>query len=274
MLNPLKYFTIRDICTTDLIFYNKDKEKELIDFCRRNYISYLPGRDRKSCHHLVEDSFQKVSPIPKELTCQPEYLIFRKSTINRFANKENPDEVMFVTDHGVIYGVVHIVDYNNDKIYIELYKMLLSFENELRRLLLENYVVNDDIVSWMKRQGDTTEHYKKRYMEVSSESGQNKIKNANPLQSFYLNDLLWFARDNGYLILEDYNIKTITKIRNRIAHAQDFIRERIDDEGLATQYPIYDIGGLRTFSYEVESFITSYNELMLVLDDLEYKRRN
>src|SRR5699024_219310 len=96
-----------------------------------------------------------------------------------------------------------IVDYNNDNLYVELYRMLLSFENNLRNLLIQKKHSNEDFLNWLKKEGDKNYYYKNMYEQEVDDRAVQRRKNANPFQTFYLKDLMNFAQAEKLLNLSN-----------------------------------------------------------------------
>lgn len=149
MIHKIKYATISDICIHNIFFYDEKEEKQRVEFCKQYNISYLPSKDRKSVFRLSGDHFEK-EELDLNLTLRPNDLIFAKDTIKTFENFD-PNEIRFVIDcDGKIIGVFHLVDYNNEYLYIELYRALYCFEQNLRFLLICKKKTNDDFINWAR----------------------------------------------------------------------------------------------------------------------------
>lgn len=272
MLESVRYSTISDICVTDLFFYDENKKNDLVKFCRGYKISYLPDRDRNSCWELTDSDFKHIESIPANFSCSPTDLIFDNKTIEKF-KQGNQDEVMFVVENNMIKGVVHIVDYNNPDIYVELYRMLLKFEQNLRKLLIENGYKNEDILEWfdMKGRKETTsnarKHFKHKVNYYNGDEEKKKRINANPFQTFLLSELLYFIIDFQLVEISEDDEEKIRELRNWIAHSKDVTTIRPNLE-----HPVYNIKGLKSFIDLVKSFFNSYDVLELNLE--KYKRLN
>lgn len=267
MLERVKYTTIRDICTKDLIFYEKEQADNLAELCKENSISYLPDKDRKTCWQLKGDSFIHLKKIPSKLICAPTYLIFDEHTIDKFEKGGNHDEVMFVVEKNLIKGMVHIIDYNNDDLFVELYRMLLNFENNLRTLLIQKKLKNKDFIQWLKKEGEKEKksnkylYYHKKYQQANRQAEVEKRENANPFQTFYLRDLVQFAFAQQLLSEKGFDIDAISDLRNWIAHAKDITSTKKDPDRT-----VYNINGLKKFIAIVRSFFKSYEILEIKLD--------
>ena len=122
MFDKLLKMTIAQIGTFDLYYYNVHREKELVKFCINNGISYLPAEDGRSIYRLVDEDFVK-DKVDSNLLLSPTDLIFEDSTLDKFKDVDST-EVRFIIDNNIIIGVVHIVDYNNEDLYVELYRDL------------------------------------------------------------------------------------------------------------------------------------------------------
>lgn len=261
MLESIKYATISNIYVKDLIFYDPEKEVELKQMCIDYGISYLPSSDRKTCYRLYNDTFLK-SDINENLVCNPFDRIFDPKTIEKF-EKGNHDEVMFVMENGIIKGVVHIVDYNNEFINVEFFKNTYHFEKMLRDVLVLKGETNESLLEWMKNKSLKNDFWKRRFKECMPEDKDRlhnqvkKRKEFNPFQTFYMNDLLHFIASKGFVSMEfKRNIDSITKVRNWVAHNQDLAHKK-----QSVSHPLYKIDELKTFVVSANNFFDSYEEL-------------
>jgi len=265
MLEPIKYTTISSICVRDIVFYEKNNVENLIQFCKLNHISYLPGKDRQSCYKLNENTFELIEKIPEELICYPQDLIFSHSTIKKFTNG-NHDEVMFVMEDGFIKGVVHIVDYNNNDLYVELFRLLLKFEKNIRQLLEKYGKKNEDVLNYFESESLNSSFFLEKVEYYKSESGKARILNSNIFEAFYLRDLLLFCFYSNILNKRDVNLNKITAIRNWVAHSREVIYINPD-----TKHPIYNIKGLKEFVENVQSLFKAFDHVeMKILNDRKY----
>lgn len=259
MLEPIKYTTISQICIRDLVFYSEANIEKLKKFCVDNSITYLPSPDRKTCYRLQGDEFVHIREIPMELVCYPTDFIFTDEMIEKF-NIGNHDEVMFVMEDNLIKGVVHIVDYNNDDLYVELFRMLLKFENYLRKTLLKSGFTNDDFIDWIGYKSKKSHHYKDTLAKLLKESEIKKRENSNPFQTFLLRDLVLFAIKKRILSTDEIDLDSVTILRNWIAHSKDVIAFNPNSD-----HPVYNIEGLKTFIASVRSFFRSFDALEIKL---------
>ncbi|WP_417559176.1 hypothetical protein [Mesoflavibacter zeaxanthinifaciens] len=267
MIESIKYATIANIYVKDLIFYNKDKITALIEFCNHNGISHLPDIDRKSIYKLENDTFQKV-PLTQNLICHPMDRLFDEKTINKFEQGDH-DEVMFVIEDNLIKGVVHIVDYNDDFLNIEFYKASYKLERMLREYLLACGENNDSIINWMKEKAVKSAFWENRYaqcMPTDEEKRSQLIKKRKDLkefQTFYLNDLLFFAASKG-LVSKNFkkNIEAVKQVRNWVAHSKDLAYRSGDIDK-----PLYRIK-------ELKSFVANANQFFECYEELEFKSLN
>ena len=144
MNERLKNAKIKDIAVTNLIYYDSVKEEFLKQFCYRNRISYLPAADRKSVYKLNHSGFTPIS-LSQDYCLAPDEHLFDLNTVKKF-EKIDENEIKFLVDKGSIIGVVHIVDYNNEFVAVEIYRSFHRFENALRSLLMKNGLSNEDAI--------------------------------------------------------------------------------------------------------------------------------
>src|SRR5699024_10318853 len=133
---------------------------------------------------------------------------FDLDLLKRF-EKLGHDDVGFIMEHGLIKGMIHIVNYNCKFIKLELYRALYEFDENLRKLLLDNLIRNDDFIDWVRRQKEKEDDEKgywslryKALMPDDDEMRQKLIRSrsrANAFEAFYLSDLLEYNIDLGLL---------------------------------------------------------------------------
>lgn len=268
MIENIKYSTISQIYVKDLKFYNDESKQDLILLCSELGITFIPDKDRTSIYKLVDSNFVK-SEFTEDLKCNPYDRIFDLETLNKF-EKGNHDEVLFVIDNNKIKGVVHIVDYNNEFIYFEFYKLIFHFEKNLRDLLKKHNESNDNLIEWMHQKSissssnNSKNFWKIRYEQCipydlkKKEILIKKRKECSPFQTFYLNDLLHYCCSKGYISAEiKKNIDSINKVRNWVAHNQEIISKNVSK----IEIPLYNIEGLKKFVTNANIFFEAYEEV-------------
>ncbi|MET3113464.1 hypothetical protein AAKU52_001189 [Pedobacter sp. CG_S7] len=270
MINKLKYATISDIGVRDLIFYDVSNKEHLIDFCRKNGISYLPTRDRKGIYKLYNNDFVK-DELSADLSVNSFDMLFADQTLEKF-EKINSNEIRFILDNGKIRGVVHIIDYNNEFLYVELYRAILRFENNLRTVLIRYGFDNRDFIDWIygqsinQKRESKREFWAKRYLELIPDDLDklNKTelirRDANPFQTFYLKELLLYFVSKRIVNGNDIAIEELCNLRNLIMHSKDVTTYLVGLNGTV----IYNFEGLKTFVNNCKKFFLSYE----VLEDL------
>lgn len=264
MIQKLRYATVADIGVYNMIFYDKQKKEELVTFCERHKISFLPAKNRVDIYRLKDNEFYKVEGEERErmirtFSIKPEARIFVKETLERF-NLKSHDEVRLIMDNGRIQGMVHIIDYNNEFIKIEFYRALYNFERNLREVLIQEDLTNEDFLAWVEEQGrignDRNKHFwTNRFSKLSTKNEVDKRETTNPFQAFYLNELLQYAIDIDVLSdLKYIDRKAIIDLRNSIMHANDVTSVTIED-GETT---IYHFDNLKEFVENAHRFFSAY----------------
>jgi len=267
MMETIKYATISNIYIKDLIFYQEGNELELINFCDTNGISYLPDKDRKSIFKLENNDFIKV-PLSSHLTCQPFDRLFDLKTLSKFENGDH-DEVLFVVEDKLIKGVVHLVDYNDDFLNLEFYKASYYFERMLRDFLVKRGENNQTLLKWMSIKGKESKYWENRYNQCvpinnsKRQQLEQKRKDLKAFQTFYLNDLLFFAASKALVSNEfKQNIEGVKQVRNWVAHSKD-LTHRSNEVGK----PLYKINDLKNFVDYANQFFECYEELEFKLHE-------
>jgi len=274
MNERLKNAKIKDIAVTNLIYYDSVKEEFLKQFCYRNRISYLPAADRKSVYKLNHSGFTPIS-LSQDYCLAPDELLFDLNTVKKF-EKIDENEIKFLVDKGSIIGVVHIVDYNNEFVAVEIYRSFHRFENALRSLLMKNGLSNEDLISWVKINRDAemfnsnegfywSDKYKRLMpldpIKLSKVEKQRSM--VYPFQTFYFSDLLEYALDINLLDRNIFITKSLYELRNFMAHNRHFIAMAESDEGQL----IYNFNHLKNFVKNINTFFSASEELERLLNN-------
>lgn len=266
MIERLKNATISDIGIYTLKFYNEEKKAELIEFCKINNYSCLPSEDRKSIYHLVGEDFVN-QKLTAEMKINPKDKIFDKKTLKKF--EQNSLDILFICTDENIEGVVHIVDYNNEYIQVELFRVMFKFESNLRTLLIKLGKENADFIAWVRtvlkneKDNGSISHWERRINEIDpiNEKKNLKIKTkmneVNQFQTFFLNELLRYSCSELLIDSTFFNIENITEVRNHIAHNKHFTTNSKNEEGTL----IYNFSRLKQYIEFIKSFFTSYEYL-------------
>lgn len=254
MIKKLKYAIIADIGNFNPVYYEADKQAELKAYCNKNGFTYLPSKSKKSVYKLDNNQFVRKG-IDEVAKVNAYDLIFDQKTIQKF-EEPNHNEIRFIVENNEIKGVVHIVDYNNQYISVELYKALFKFESNLRQLLINNDLSNEDFIDWVRSEASQSDsdywHRKLSTLEYRRE----QMSFANLFQTFNFRDLLNFAKNKNLISLSDKEIDNVSDIRNSVAHNKD-VTSHTDENGSI----VYDFEGLDIFLEQMNSFFQSYEQL-------------
>lgn len=265
MFQNFKYAIIADIGTFEMTFYDEDNQSELESYCRRHLISYLVGKNRKNIYKLSDNGFHQ-EDLTNKVCFKPYDRIFDFDILKKF-EKIKYDDVGFIVENDSIKGVVHIVGYNSKFIKIELYKALFEFDENLRKLLLNNFFTNSDFITWVKRQKDKENkgiegYWSKRYNSLMPENKEfcqkliQSRKSANAFEAFYLSDLLEYTIDLELLDEEIVSKNHIKNVRNSVAHAMNAssVMGIQNDE-------VYSFENLKEFVERSRNFFEAYEYL-------------
>ncbi|MBL7816997.1 MAG: hypothetical protein JNL70_18380 [Saprospiraceae bacterium] len=254
-MNPILNLTIGDIMVTDLIYYDKDIKDTCLEFCKKLGISSMPSLDRKSYFSIENGRFREQKLDSEEHYFRTNDLLFDKETIKKF--KKDKDNVLFVLNQkNQIIGVVHISDYNNDKMYLHFYQYLMLFEKNLRNFLKSQGYKNDDFINYMKEK--LPPNYNSYFPEDDTEKCQKmkeKIQKLGIFEAFLLSDLMVFS-----------NAKEKTKFRDEVKDFRNWIghfKSAIGFELTQEMQILYDINSLDVFVEQVEAFCDAYEKIEL-----------
>lgn len=254
MINRLKYAIIANIANFNPVYYDAQNEEKLIAYCTKNGFTHLPSKDKKSVYKLENKRFVK-KRLDEVYQVNASDFIYDTSTIQKF-EEPNYNEIHFIIEKDKIKGVVHIVDYNNIYISVELFKALLQFESNLRQLLIDSDLDNEDFISWVEEKATTTNEQFWRNKLNNLEYRRKQMKYANLFQTFSFRDLLNFANDKNILHLSEGEIDDVSDIRNSLAHNRD-VTSQMEDNGAI----VYDFVGLKIFAEKMRSFFNTYEVL-------------
>lgn len=269
MPKKLENAKISDILINELYFYNHENRDILKEFCKVNSITFLPDKNQKAVFELMGDEFVRRNLNP-EYCISPDKKLLDEETLKKFEN--NPEEIRFVIENDKIIGVVHIVDYNNEFIQIEIFRLLFRFENNLRKLLRSRRFDNDDFIEWVKLKAEKSEYWSERYERIMPEDPErrNRIINERQenyaFQTFNLSELLIFSFEKGVLNRDKIYFRDIKKIRNSIAHRRHLTPMNENEEG----YFVYNFEELRNFISSLKNFFQAYKYLESLYNTSEY----
>lgn len=271
MIQRIKYATIADICVYDLFFYDEKRTKELVKFCKENNISYLPSKDRRSVFRLSGDHFEK-SELGEWLILSPNDLIFSEKTIEKF-KEVNHNEIRFVLSDDKIVGVVHLIDYNKEFIYTELYRSLYQFEQNIRYLLKNSNQTNEHFIRWAIDRSENYQkekerkYWKKRIEDIRPGDPDKDTlrKAANPFQTFLLSDLLSYVGSLKELgdVSKHVNRskRSVENLRNWVMHSKDITATGSPDVSDETNQIIYNYDGAKKFIQNSIDFFDVYDAI-------------
>jgi hypothetical protein len=216
--------TIADIQTTELIYYDADYLAECYSFCEERDIDCLPAVDDPDAYYQRNDdsqSFDKRTITPDRRLDANMY-VFKPDLLECF--HEHP--LQFVFEHGTLTGVVHFSDYNRDMVSTYLYAQLVSYERELRELLISHYLTNDDMADHLrsvanngKKPQNTRDIYERNLRRFEQERETPEFKRYPEFQTFYLKELQELARKQQVIALD----AKVGQLRNQIMHAKDSV---------------------------------------------------
>lgn len=185
----VRYATVSMIYVREIRTYNHENhDEDVVSFCKRNGFSYLPSSDRRTIYHISVDGIQHISKF-EHLQCNPFDQLFDAENLIRKFKNAGSDGVLFVMEKTRIKGVIHAVDYNHSFIAIELFKLFMYFEKNIRLLLTKYQETNDSFIDWIGQQDGT--QFKRRYeelrpMDIAKLNAEEKKRaELSPFQCFF-----------------------------------------------------------------------------------------
>lgn len=259
MVERLKYSTISDIYVKEMFFYDETNLTKLLKVCRDWGITYIPDRNRKQVHKLVNGKFS-LQELSDDLICNPTDLLFSDDTIANFQSG-NHDEVMFVIENEKIIGVVHIMDYNNEWLYLAAYKLLYQYEKRLRKFLVQRGESDQTLLEWIASNNNKIRTKKANGTGPFSISEIKKRKEFKPFQTQNLSTLLEFSSEKGHLKYDYHQcLKKIKDLRNWIMHSKDLAPKKQDN---SLGGPIYSIEHLKNFVHGFNLLFETYEYILI-----------
>lgn len=247
---------IRDIMTTEILFYDKSVENECIKFCEKRDINCLPSLDdsiktlyrynkntRKFVHEKIDDN-------TTHFLSGGEY-IFDKQTLERFKT----DHIQFIIYGSELIGIMHFSDYNKPEVSVYLYKLLNDYEQKIRELLKSCGYTNQDMIDFFKMEAerspeeDSRHYYKKKLDNINTEY----LTRFPDFHKFNFKELLELLKHKSEFELN----LSVYKLRNSVMHINEFVirkNQNVDDLN-------YDLRSFKEFSKLVIKFINDYKKI-------------
>ena len=228
-MSVIRTLDFKTIMTSQILYFDASIEEACRRFCEVNNITFLPFlEDQEKYAELHPSGAFSIKTIAPERIVQAEECIFHLTVLDKFSHREKDHEVLFVFDHGVLSGVVHICDYNAHKLHEVLYRLLLDFESSLRQYLFLQFdrdkrKGHEAILDFFRAEAGNTKNdsktrnwYKSRYRAYEKrEDKQRELETLGPFQTFYLRDILTFAAFSGESYFTNDAINCIGDLRNR-----------------------------------------------------------
>lgn len=187
----------------NVLYYDEQQQEACAHLCRTLKIDYLPALDGLNKYELNGNLFT-CSPIDNSQWVDIEGAIFHQDVPIIF--KSQGHNVLFVRQHGVLIGVVHISDYNRPLVTETIQNWVLEFEHTLRRYLTAFGITDLDISKFLKKTApsDTRLH---------------------PFQTFFLTDLMRFVKQGNThpFSLFEKEYQEIRALRNGAMHGKDWV---------------------------------------------------
>jgi len=211
-----KPIIIQNIMTTDILYYDSEFKNQCYEFCVKRNIDCLPSIIKPDQFYLRQDKFKnfKRQTISEyRVIAQSEY-IFNPILSNRF-EKQN---ILFVYDKNRLTGIVHFSDYNKGNVRVYLYSLLNEYERLLRKLLIVNYLRNDDMINYFKSLKD--KHYEERLEGISL--SKYDLSDFPDFEKFYFLELIQLLLYHKIIKLN----QEVNKLRNSIMHAHELVHKK------------------------------------------------
>lgn len=250
MIAPLY---ISELMTNNIIFFESEQKKELIQFCKERDISFLPSEDFKHLYKLEENDFIKIE-LPEIMKLHVGDEAFNIKTLDKF-NEEYPIKFIFRNDE--IVGAFHFSDYNKNSAYVYLYAEILDFEKSLRELLARDHT-NDDLINRLKNLSETekNERVKKLYQNKVNmiEKKKELIEKSKPFEHFDITDLISFTNHKLKLKI---NQELMKDLRNKIMH----FKQNIQNKNGQFDSLLFDYDSFCIFRSEIKEFVNAFEKI-------------
>jgi hypothetical protein len=267
----IKELTVGDIASCSMLYYDASQEIACHAVCDYLQIDNLPIIGSFEYAERSNGEFE-IKPVKSANSVNPYVRLLDLDLQDKLIN--SPHNVLFVDDGGFVSGVLHISDFNRNRVIQAIQHDMLVFERSLRQFLLLNRVSNDDLVGFMKQKAGNREKREERYWGNQYDffdsilKGKGRISGP-PLQSFMLSHLLDYSNSSisGKLFKTSLSVclsdgknhdarSIINKLRNDAMHAKDLIDKH---HGL----DLYSVNDIIDFYKRINVFI-KYNEILQV----------
>lgn len=239
---------IKNIQTTELLYFDPAFVDQGYQFCRDRDIDCLPSLDDLTHFYRRDDQVRKfrAEKLTPERCISSNRAIFHPALLKQLQK----NHILFVIDDGELSGVVHFSDYNKPIVSDFLYTYLAAYERSLRQLAIMSKFSETDMEDYF--------HQKLQERESSGKDGsyfqgklhaierqKNHRAQTPPFQRFYLDDLLGLLKHKGTISLQG----NVRDLRNSVMHAH----EPVNMVDVTTPDYIYDFATFETFFKRVQA---------------------
>jgi hypothetical protein len=235
-LDRSDFFSISDIQTTDILYYDPDLEKEHYKFCQERDIDCLPSLEDKRTVYLRNDetpTFKKTEN-SKDRIIPASMNIFNPQLLESF--ERNP--LLLVFENEELAGVVHFSDYGKTIVSVYLYELFFMYEKALRSLLVAHGCTDEDMIAYFEHKAKDPED-KERYSRRLQKYKKNlSKKKRTPFELCYIREIRGLVKYKNIV-----KLKNLSYLRNMIMHAHELVR--LDDPEVGDY--VYDFKSFETF---------------------------
>lgn len=249
MIQPAR-LTIREIQTSELLYYDPAYGRAGYEFCQNRDIDCLPSLDNPFLFYRRNDETQdfEAEELVEGRCISAHQSIFYPQLLERLRTYH----ILFVIDDDELCGVVHFADYNKQVVSNFLYTCLANYERNLRQLALLSGLTNADMGSYFREKmeqreakGEDPSYFRRKLDAFEREAP--KLSQTPPFQLFYLDDLLGLLKHRDIVTLQG----NVRELRNAIMHAHELVN-LVD---VTTPDYIYDFASFETFFEQVQALL-------------------
>lgn len=265
-MNKIATATIWDIYTPveKLSYFDPHDIEWSIKFYKDLSINFLPSKiDSRKYYKLIKGEMkfdENPKEIDKKTSIRIDSLLFSNYSLQKFSNNDWwSDNILFVTDvpltwdiKSKIIWVVHIVDYEEEFIYVELYKLFHRFELKIKEILKNKFLTID------LEQAHYDFHKLVWYSNPDKPCKPGKVSPFDNCDFKILIEYFKNFKNLDNINTSNYKIDDIIPLRNHIMHSKEILNINWDQNNNL----IYNFNSLNIFVKRVKVFLQFYEEII------------
>lgn len=266
-----KSLIVADVSSKSLLYFDSSRLTECARICDYLKIDYLPIIGEYKYAERKGKSFEE-QQLNNSMQLSEYVVLFDAAVCDKIADATH--NVLFVVEGEVVKGVLHISDFNRNTVLQAIQHDFLTFERNLRQLLLLNEVSNETLLTFFQykaQKSKSVEYWKGQENAYLLKRSSGELDNFSELQHFTLRHLLEYASSSFSSKVFDLNetinlqsavkkseLSILSDLRNLVMHAKDSINMKSGNV-------LNSISQLRDFYIAISVFKRSFERLEFLI---------